>query len=200
MSFRTRLTGFFVLIVVVPMIAVAVLVFRLISDSQNGKADARASGLASAAASLYRTETASGTVDAETIARELAAGGPRLLANLGALSARNGLARVTVRRGSKLLADIGHRTAVAPGAARLPAASTVGAVTVMASEVTAAQYARALHSSGVQVVVRAGGRTLGATLPAATGGSFPSRGTVSIRGTDYRAVTEAFAGFGATPV
>ena len=41
MSFRTRLTSFFVLIVVVPMIAVAFLVFRLISDSEQGKADAR---------------------------------------------------------------------------------------------------------------------------------------------------------------
>ena len=37
MSFRTRLTGFFVLIVIVPMIAVGFLVFRLISDSQGGK-------------------------------------------------------------------------------------------------------------------------------------------------------------------
>jgi hypothetical protein len=34
MSFRTRLTGFFVLIVVVPMLAVGFLVFRLISDGK----------------------------------------------------------------------------------------------------------------------------------------------------------------------
>ena len=99
MSFRTRLTGFFVLIVVVPMIAVAVLVFRLISDSQNGKADARDSGLASAAASLYESESASGRADAETIARELGVSGLSLLPSLGAISGRSGLARVTVRRG-----------------------------------------------------------------------------------------------------
>jgi hypothetical protein len=37
MSFRTRLTSFFVLIVVVPMAAVGFLVFRLIDDSQSGK-------------------------------------------------------------------------------------------------------------------------------------------------------------------
>ena len=58
MSFRTRLIGFFVLIVVVPMIAVGFLVFRLIGDSQQGKADARASGVASAAANLYRARRA----------------------------------------------------------------------------------------------------------------------------------------------
>jgi hypothetical protein len=34
MSFRTRLTSFFVLIVVGPMVAVAVLMFRLIGDSE----------------------------------------------------------------------------------------------------------------------------------------------------------------------
>ncbi len=200
MSFRTRLTGFFVLIVVVPMIAIAVLVFRLISDSQNGKADARAGGLASAAASLYRSESASGRVDAETIARQLGAHGAALLANLRSLAAQSGLARVTVRRGSKLLADVGSRTAIAPGAAKLPATSGVGPVTVMASEVTAAQYARGLHATNVQIVVRAGRSTLRTTLPSAATASFPQRGTVSIGGTDYRAVTEAFTGFGSVPV
>jgi diguanylate cyclase (GGDEF)-like protein len=37
MSFRTRLTLFLVLIVVVPMVAVGVVVFRLISDNQTAK-------------------------------------------------------------------------------------------------------------------------------------------------------------------
>ncbi len=49
MSFRGRLTLFFVAIVVVPMIAVAVLVVEVTADSANGKADARlATGLATA--------------------------------------------------------------------------------------------------------------------------------------------------------
>ena len=46
MSFRARLTIFFVVIVVVPMVAIGVLVFSLINDSQQGKADARAGGIA----------------------------------------------------------------------------------------------------------------------------------------------------------
>ena len=49
MSFRGRLTLFFVAIVVVPMIAVAVLVVQVTEDSSDGKADARlATGLATA--------------------------------------------------------------------------------------------------------------------------------------------------------
>ncbi len=51
MSFRTRLFSFFVVIVVVPMAAMAFLVFRLIDDSQSGKADARAAGIAAVAQS-----------------------------------------------------------------------------------------------------------------------------------------------------
>src|SRR5205085_9609420 len=98
MSFRTRLTGFFILIVVVPMVAVGFLVFRLIGDSEQGKADARASGLASAAASLYQSASANARLDAETLARGLTrvtdAG---LQARVRLLASRSGLARVIVR-------------------------------------------------------------------------------------------------------
>ena len=41
MSFRNRLTLFFVLIVIVPMVSVAFVLFRLIADNESGKADAR---------------------------------------------------------------------------------------------------------------------------------------------------------------
>jgi hypothetical protein len=46
MSFRARLTSFFVVIVVLPMVAVGFLVFRPIGQSEQGKAGARANGLA----------------------------------------------------------------------------------------------------------------------------------------------------------
>ncbi len=58
MSFRGRLTLFFLLIVVLPMIAVAVLVTQVAMESRNGKADARlAAGLDSALA-VYRDDAA----------------------------------------------------------------------------------------------------------------------------------------------
>src|SRR4051794_12616790 len=40
MSFRARLTLFFVLIVIVPMISVTVVIFSLINDNERGKANA----------------------------------------------------------------------------------------------------------------------------------------------------------------
>ncbi len=71
MTLRTRLTGFFLLIVMIPMTAVGVLVFRLINDSQQGKADARANGIASVAASVYQQASRSASYDARTVARAL---------------------------------------------------------------------------------------------------------------------------------
>lgn len=53
MSFRGRLTVFFVAIVVVPMIAVAVLVVQVTDDSRDGKADARLAGGLQTARVLY---------------------------------------------------------------------------------------------------------------------------------------------------
>src|SRR5215210_6208776 len=53
MSFRRRLTLFFVLIVIVPMVAVAVVLFRLISDNEDGKADARLAAEQTVAINIY---------------------------------------------------------------------------------------------------------------------------------------------------
>ena len=46
------------------MAAVGFLVFRLIDDSQQGKADARVNGIASAAASVYEQASRSASYDA----------------------------------------------------------------------------------------------------------------------------------------
>ena len=100
MSFRARLFIFFVLIVVVPMVAMGVLMFRLISDSQQGKADARAGGLAAAAASLYQSESALARGDARTLARAVGPlRGRALTARFSALAREAGLARATLDRG-----------------------------------------------------------------------------------------------------
>jgi diguanylate cyclase (GGDEF)-like protein len=197
MSFRTRLTGFFVVIVVVPMIAVGVLVFRLIGTSEQGKADARASGLASAAVSVYASASANARLDATTIARELPTSiGPAFHARLKMLVARGGLARVVVKRGTRVIADIGDRSAIAPGRATVKASG----LEVTASELLASQYAQALRASNVAVVVRSGTKTLTSTLPTTPSGPLPQRSNVTVDGTGYRAVTEHFLGFGGEPV
>src|SRR4051794_21805560 len=65
MSFRARLRLFFVLIVIVPMLSVAIVLFRLISDNETGKADASIAARQRAAMNLYReaTRRADGAVE-----------------------------------------------------------------------------------------------------------------------------------------
>ncbi len=201
MSFRTRLTGFFVLIVVVPMIAVGFLVFRLISDAAHGKADARASGLATAAASIYDTEMANARVDAQQVAHAAAnLRGASLRREIAALASQAGLARVTVRRGSRTLVSLGSSGAIAAGSATVTAGAGHPQVSVVVSELTAAEFARELSGSGMQLVVRRGGRTLASTLAVAPPRSLPNGRDVTVAGVGYRSVSQIFPAVGGAPV
>jgi diguanylate cyclase (GGDEF)-like protein len=199
MSFRTRLTSFFVLIVVVPMIAVAFLVFRLIGDSEQGKADARANGLATAAASLYTNQSAAGRVDAQTIGRSgLLLSRRDLSARLSTFAARAGLARVVVSAPGHVLADVGDHAALAPGLVTVKGAPGGVPLTVRASAITAGEYARDLGSSpGGEIIVHEGPRQLYSTVSPKRSVSLPRRGTVKLGSDDYEAVTQSFKGFGA---
>jgi diguanylate cyclase (GGDEF)-like protein len=201
MSFRARLLTFFVLIVVVPMVAMGVLMFRLISDSQQGKADARAGGLASAAASLYQSEAELARGDAETLARAVGRVRVRALATrFSTLARQAGLARATLTAGGRTLVDVGDRSAIAPGSAVLVQPGTDRTMTVAVSELTAAQYVRELSAADAAVVVRTGSDTLGATFPSARTATLPNSGNVSLNGHGYRAIAQSFAGFNRTPI
>ncbi len=197
MSFRARLTTFFVLIVVIPMAAVGFLVFRLIDQSSGGKADARVSGIAATAASVYTDASTQASLDARAVARTLAQTPvARLRVRARTLAAQAGIARITVRVGSGHELAIGDPTAIAPGIVLVRGSGRRPPRSVGVSELTAAQYARQLAGSGTEVVVRQGGRTLGSTLPA-TAHVPPSRtgATVRVGSRAYRVDTQSFAGF-----
>lgn len=196
MSFRARLTTFFLLIVVVPMVVMGVLMFVLISDSQQGKADARANGLATAAASLYQSESAAARTDAEALARAVGPLHGRALFDRFAMLARKaGLARATLSTGSKTLVGVGDTTAIAPGSVRLKDPGSGRMTTVTASELTGAEFARELAAPGVAVVVRQGPRLMGSTVTSAARESLPTNGNVTVEGIGYRAVGQVFRGF-----
>jgi diguanylate cyclase (GGDEF)-like protein len=201
MSFRGRLLTFFVLIVVVPMVAMGVLMFRLISDSQQGKADARASGLASAAASLYQSESALASADAAGLARDVGRlRGTTLIAGFETLARQAGLARATLTTPTRTLADAGDPTAVAPGTAVLVQSGTGRRMSVTVSELTAAQYTRELSGPAVAVVVQQGHEVLSTTLRATGSIPLPHANNVTIGGAGYRAFRQSFAGFDHAPV
>ena len=180
MSFRTRLTSFFILIVVIPMLAVGFLVFRLISDSEQGKADARVNGLATAAASLYSSQSTGARAAAQTVARNsglltgralhsqlagfaaqaglarvtLTRRGHALVTRFSALARQAGLARATLTASGRMVVDVGDKTAIAPGSALLVHPGSNQTMTVEVSELTASQYVRELSAADAAVVVR----------------------------------------------
>jgi diguanylate cyclase (GGDEF)-like protein len=196
-SFRSRLTSFFILIVVVPMAAVGFLVFRLIDDSQSGKADARASGVASAAATVYESASSQASLRARTLAGDLAlVPVAKLDKRAATFAAQLGLARVTIAVGARPVVDIGNQTAIAPGIALVTAAGKRPSRTVTASQLTASTYANELASPGVDVVVRSDSTTLASTLPGAADRALPvSRGSVTIGSNTFDVLTQHFSGF-----
>jgi len=199
MSFRTRLTSFFVLIVVIPLAAVGILVFRLISDSQQGKADARANGLASVASSLYRSDSLTARADARTLARALAVSPAGLTrSKIATIAGQLGLARVTVHLGPRLVADVGGADALAPGRAIAQLGGGQPALTVTVSELTAPQFVRAVSAPGAGAVVFRGRQVLASSVAVVP--PIPSQGTVSVSATSYRTVTQQLPGFDGRPV
>ncbi len=188
-------------IVVVPMSAVGIMVFRLISDSQQGKAGARVDGVASVATSVYDAAGRTASHDARSLARAIANTSPRRLGpQISMLASRAGLARVTVTVGPRQVAAAGDATAVAPGIAVVRARGSRPSRTVTVSVLSAGDYADQLAGSGVAVVVRQGRGTLAATLPAARNRRLPRAGTVTVGDTSYQLVTRSFGGFGGQPI
>jgi diguanylate cyclase (GGDEF)-like protein len=201
MSFRARLTTFFVIIVVIPMAVVGFIVFRLIDDSQAGKAGAVAGELAGNAAAVYAQASRQASLQALTLARQLAfTPAAQLPARMVAVQRADGLARVVARVGRRTVGDAGSKTAIAPGVATVSAPSGHPDRSFSVSELTAADYARELTGADAQIVVRAGGLTLASTLPSAQGVRLAGRGEMTIGATAYRFITQSFAGFGARRV
>jgi diguanylate cyclase (GGDEF)-like protein len=209
MSFRNRLTLFFVLIVVVPMVAVAFVLFSLIATSESGKADARHAATNGAAINLYREDynranRAAARIGADVaLAQALRSGDRKALeARLGELLTEERVRRIVIARGSQAIADVGSSTAVFPAARDLVGGSnrSFGKLQVAVQEpsIYAGLVAR-VTGSGV-VVKRVKGPVLAATMKGVDPGSIPSdRGELEVGDKRYDAASFSAPGFlGAT--
>src|SRR3954469_5216641 len=121
MSFRARLTLFFVLIVIVPMLSVAIVLFRLISDNETGKADSSLAARQQAPANIYgeaqdRNERVIEGVGSDRVLAESLRRGDlaRARKRVRQMAAGRQIDRIALIRGSTYLIDVGDRTAVAP--------------------------------------------------------------------------------------
>jgi diguanylate cyclase (GGDEF)-like protein len=200
MSFRARLISFFVVIVMLPMLATGGVFYRLVADNQRAKSDAEATGLAEAAGTVYQNALLSNRADAHRLALDtslLRARGARLRA----LMTEAGIERVVLRRGGRVLVDMGDRTAVAPGVAQVTFPGTAQAPLQMeVSSLTAKAYVASLANASDGVVITQGGQRLAGSIELPASRPFPRRATVTVDGVRYREVTFSEPGFGGRPV
>jgi diguanylate cyclase (GGDEF)-like protein len=204
MSFRNRLILFFFLIVVVPMVAVGVVLFDLISNNESGKADARLN--ANYRAAVHLSEQDRG--DAARVAREI--GGDSALAQ--ALRAGDDAAleqrakellatkqakRIVIARGNKAIADVGSKTAVFPAATRLVAGGrSFGSLQVSTQD--AGEYTNLISrvNEAEAVVARVGGPVLASTVEGVVPARLPNRsGSIDIGGNGFDAASFVAPGF-----
>src|SRR5215210_2662707 len=166
MSFRGRLRLFFAIIVIVPMIAVAIVLFALSEQSETGKADAGiAAGLRSAM-SLYSDAADQAEPGLRRAARDrrlhsaIAAGRTRVVRSRMAalLAADPGLVSIELYdMGGRLVARAGSAAGVAPKAAPL-LENGEAAGTLAVSRTLARRYASKLKRlSGLEASVARGG-------------------------------------------
>jgi diguanylate cyclase (GGDEF)-like protein len=195
LSFRSRLLLFFMIIVIVPMIAVALVLFSITADSETGKADAAIAQGLRASFAVYDADRNEARDELSTVARD-----PRLAAALqrhdaGAVRARlQQLAREVpaARRiavygtDRRLLGAAGQGDAVAPAVAAPSSGSKrIGLVAV--SVTSASQYAREVKRvTGFDARVAVGGRVVSSTIGGERPGATIASGNSQIAGRDYR--------------
>ncbi len=207
MSFRSRLTLFFVAIVIVPMVSMAVVLFRLLSDNESGKADARlaahqvaAIGLANAASdSAKHAAVTIGSSDA-ALATAIRSQDPRAIQKrLVELRRIGQFARIAVfAPDGTALADSGSPRAVFPATVPLQDANGNPFGTLQVSSQTAGHFVSLVRTvAGINAIISGDGKVIASRLAGVNAGSLPpQRGHVKVGHTRYRVTTFPARGFG----
>ena len=208
MRFRGRLTLFFVLIVVVPIVAVALLVVGITSASRSGKADARLAGGVHAALAIYNDDLRRARRAATALAHDPAvpaavAGGNRaaISDSLSSVAQGAGVESIVVveaARGGSVLARSGSAGVAAATVDLTGAGGTPAAKISVSTSSARAFLGDAVRLTGLDIGVLGVGRVEASTAPLA-GVSLPSSGDssdVTVAGATRRATTARLPGGG----
>jgi diguanylate cyclase (GGDEF)-like protein len=194
MSFRTRLLLFFTIIVIVPMGAVALVLFSITSQSELGKADARIAEGMRVALAVFQQQRSDAIPALRQVARDpdlrraLNAGGGSDASKVLAGLVRGDVRAVALYDGNKkLIAAAGENPAVAPavGAPTDASGRQFGwlAVSTRSSREFAGRVAQ-LTDLGIRIY--SGRQRLASTVPGDSGAAPPESGKVTIGNDDYR--------------
>ena len=197
MSFRTRLTLFFVLIVIFPMVSVAVVVFRLISDNETAKVEARLAEGQAAAIGLYDESRkdalrALRRVGADTAFVRAVRRGDKAQARARARGLLTGarIERLVFAGRAGDIVDVGTRGAIAPASRDVIGSSGRRIGRLQVSVVTADQYAlRVRRVEGRPTVIARDGRVIASSLSRAVAMKLPDHGDVKLGSRSYRVAT-----------
>jgi diguanylate cyclase (GGDEF)-like protein len=207
MSFRNRLTLFFVLIVLVPMCAVGVVLFRLIADNEGGKADAQLSAKQQTAIGLYEEARNEADRAALSIARDVPLARALRANDRGALRARarlllnrQNVRRIVISRNGRPIVDVGDGRAVFPASRTLEGTNRRRFGTLQVSVDDPDLYKGLVERvTGLETALtRVGGPVLATTINGIDPAQLPARRKpfkTDVEGTSYDAVTFPAAGF-----
>ena len=197
MSFRNRLLLFFVVIVIVPMLAVAFLLFRLIDESATGQAEAAISQRHTFASSLFteqqrRADEAVQIVGKDDVFTDALRRGDtdRARRRAAQLVERRDIERIVFFSDGEPIVRVGDRRAIAPATRPLVFEGDGGELGTLAVSVidapTYAQRVRAL--AGLRAVVLNGEKVLARTLPRVDPARLPSveGAKLDVGDTEYR--------------
>src|SRR3954454_21295146 len=194
LSFRSRLLLFFMIIVIVPMIAVALVLFSITADSETGKADAQiAQGLRSAFA-IYDSDRGAARAALARVVRDPALARALASGNRAAVAARAqalqqevpGALRVEVYdTNRRLLAAAGRTDAVAVSVAAPSSRGRRLGYVAVSSTTGKAYVDEVTRVTGLQARVARGTSIGGSTIAGAAGAPLRS-GDIKIGENQYR--------------
>src|SRR5215217_7438927 len=194
MSFRNRLTLFFIVLVILPMVVVAAVGFVLASDSEQGKTDARLSEAQRSASGLFREFQDRAQTAARVIGQDAALSAairdgkrPAIQRRLDALARDARATRATMTLDGAGRFETGRGEAVAPARTRLIDDKGRGAGMLAVSVINAKDYAALVRRvTAADVVITGPGGMVSSTLPDAGVERLPDSGEVEAGGRTLR--------------
>jgi diguanylate cyclase (GGDEF)-like protein len=202
-SFRNRLTFFFILLVILPVLAVASVGILIVRDSEEGKNDAALGQAQRAAEGLYQESRDRAQVVAQTVSTDDALAvavrdndRAAQQKRLEDLAKRGGAVRVRLTLQGEEPVEAGGGEAVAPARSRVVDADGHAAGRMELSVTTADDYAALLgRVTGDEVLLTQAGRTVAGTLEGETDQAVPMSGETTADGDTYRVTGFETPGF-----
>jgi diguanylate cyclase (GGDEF)-like protein len=201
-SFRNRLRLFFVVIVIVPMIVVALVLFQLVSRSEQSQTDAQLGAAQRVAQNLYRESAvradAAGRamVDDDGLRRAIVEQPGEIEERLAAAARGAGVRRALLELEAQGRFESGTQPGVAPAGNALIDEGGRRLGRLVTAVDTAASYATELENTAeVGVVILQGREVLAASRPELARGRLPESGSAEIGGASYRVSTLEVDGF-----